>query len=293
MRRKLITLAVVGLLAAGLPATVASGATRTPLDCPGVVEVPGGWRLTQDVSGCGFDWTQDDTTIDLGGHTYTGALSPFGDGQTVRNGTVVFEYDWWASASDFTVSHVTVQSSPTSTCTDFCIEAGEMTIEHSDVPRLPRHRARLLLRVVRHHDPPLRLHRERHRHQHPGRQRPHHREQLVRRQRHRRQPLDRGRLRGERHHDRAQPLPREPNRRLRCPPTSRDPEANRDPVGHHRAHNLFAGNDGIRPARSHGRLLSRTGSSCDLAADNVDRPEPLLVQRVRTDRSTSLSATTA
>lgn len=139
MRLKAAIVVVTGLFgtlfgAAGSGAQVASG---SPLDCPGVVEVPGGYLLTEDVT-CSFGWwTDDDATFDLGGHTFTGRVSPAAAHQTVRNGTIVLDDDWWVDASDFTVSDVTVQPLSSTGCSSLCIEAGDVTVEDSTFRDFP------------------------------------------------------------------------------------------------------------------------------------------------------------
>jgi hypothetical protein len=150
MRAKLVTVGMLVAVAAGAvvpapvvaagkaavedPASQVSAAVAatgtTPLDCPGVVATRVGYRLTQDTA-CTLEWVDVDTVFDLGGHTFTGSLLPGGERQTVRNGTLVATFDYWANASDFRVSHVTVQPETPGACDSFCIEAGDVTIEHS------------------------------------------------------------------------------------------------------------------------------------------------------------------
>ncbi len=99
--------------------------------CPQVVEVEGGYLLTQDAS-CSLSWSEDNTFFDLGGYTLTGRLFPHGRNQVVRNGTVVIDRsDSWVFSNNFTVSGVTFEPLTSDPCS-FCIEAGSsLTVEYS------------------------------------------------------------------------------------------------------------------------------------------------------------------
>jgi hypothetical protein len=105
MRTKAI--AVLLVMAAGLPLGVAEAAAEDPLGCPGVVEVPGGWLLTEDAA-CSIRLPGDGATFDFGGHTLTGKVLPLDRDQTMRNGTLVITGSQ-AWNGGFTVSRVTVR----------------------------------------------------------------------------------------------------------------------------------------------------------------------------------------
>ena len=125
MRTKLVTVTVVGLLAAMLPATAEAGA---PLNCPGLVEVEGGWLLTEDAA-CNLRLPGAGATFDLGGHTLTGGVSAGARQQTVRNGTIVItDHQGWYS---FTLSHVTVRPLVPGDCLAGASTPVGLTIEHS------------------------------------------------------------------------------------------------------------------------------------------------------------------
>lgn len=130
MRAKLATVGLLVALAAGMAVPTAGAETGTPVDCPGMVQVRGGYKLTQDTT-CDLTWMEDNTVINLGGHRLTGTLLPGGHRQTVRNGTLITTGDFWANASDFRVSHLSVRPPTPGGCSDFCIEAGDVTIGHS------------------------------------------------------------------------------------------------------------------------------------------------------------------
>ncbi len=72
--------------------------TNTPLDCPGVIAVQGGYRLTQDTACVLFRWDENDKVLNLNGFnlTITGAgFYPSGNGLTIRNGKLHINYSRW------------------------------------------------------------------------------------------------------------------------------------------------------------------------------------------------------
>ncbi|MDQ1292608.1 MAG: hypothetical protein QG608_488 [Actinomycetota bacterium] len=91
------------------PAAAPADRVLNPLECPGVVAAPGGYRLTGDTQ-CSLEWREDDTVLDLAGHTYTGGIMPFGKRQTVRNGSLVLGTQYWANSVGFTLSHLRITS---------------------------------------------------------------------------------------------------------------------------------------------------------------------------------------
>jgi hypothetical protein len=119
------------LLAATLPTLPARAADPTPLDCPGVIAVSGGYRLTRDTQCELVGWSEDDKFFDLGRHTLTGTVFPTGDRQTLRDGTLVTNGEWWVEGSRFTVLRLDVRPPVPGGCPFFCIEAGDVTVRNS------------------------------------------------------------------------------------------------------------------------------------------------------------------
>ena len=81
MRTRSAVGVLLALLVAGSALVMASPAqalTGTPLDCDGVVAVPGGYLLTHDTD-CTISWNESDKSFDLDGHTFTGQLRLQGD----------------------------------------------------------------------------------------------------------------------------------------------------------------------------------------------------------------------
>ena len=132
-----VTVALIPAIAAwGAPS--ASADTGTPLDCAGVVAVPGGYQLTQEAV-CSLNWIGNDEFFDLGGHTLTGGLRPRGHNQVVRNGTLLpGRGDDWSMASDFTASYVAIRPAPSTSWLGIFIEAGSnLTVDHSTFENIP------------------------------------------------------------------------------------------------------------------------------------------------------------
>jgi hypothetical protein len=108
-----------------------------PGDCAGIQTVSTGFRLTRDVT-CDFNWTGSNQALDLNRHTLTGYFLPQGTGQTILNGSLAATaQEYWASATDFTVSRVNITALP-SAVSGFMIEAGQnLTVVHSVIANAP------------------------------------------------------------------------------------------------------------------------------------------------------------
>lgn len=107
--------------------------TNTPLDCPGVVTAPGGYKLTHDTD-CGDSrilWNDNNKILDLGGFIFKvagmaiGGSGNTGNGIKITNGTLYTKGIWWTGGAG-TLTNLVIESyekaSPTSTA--FLIEAG-------------------------------------------------------------------------------------------------------------------------------------------------------------------------
>jgi len=126
-------LTVVSLLVlfAGGSARASTGPVGTPGDCPNLVAVPGGYRLEADTA-CDARWDEDGTTLDLGGHTYTGNLRVAGEHQTLRHGRFRTDHQFWVTPH-LTISGVVLSPSGQSTG-GFAIEVGSyLTMENCTV----------------------------------------------------------------------------------------------------------------------------------------------------------------
>jgi parallel beta-helix repeat protein len=130
-------LAAVGCALAYAP--FAHAATQTPLDCPGVIAVKGGYRLTQDSNcGTGFSWAEDNKFFNLNGFTLTtdGISAGFTTGLTIRNGVLRTNSMNWEFSDKGTLSNLTVGSAGAPR--GFFIEAGSnFTVKNSTFTNIP------------------------------------------------------------------------------------------------------------------------------------------------------------
>jgi len=125
--------AAAGPPPAGAPAAAPG---TSPLDCPGTRSVPGGYRLTRDTE-CSVEWREDDAVLDLAGHTLTGRITPYGNRQTVRNGSLVLEPEYWANAVGLTLSGLRITRTPTGS-SSFYVEMGsDSLVEDCVVSGMP------------------------------------------------------------------------------------------------------------------------------------------------------------
>jgi hypothetical protein len=130
-------LATVGCALAYAP--FAQAATQTPLDCPGVIAVNGGYRLTQNSNcGTGFSWAEDNKFFNLNGFTLTtdGISAAFTTGLTIRNGVLRTNGMHWGFSDKGTLSDLTVGSAGAPR--GFFIEAGSnFTVKNSAFTNIP------------------------------------------------------------------------------------------------------------------------------------------------------------
>jgi Right handed beta helix region len=116
----------------------AHAATFTPLDCPGVVVVQGGYRLTQDTTcASGFNWQENNKFFSLNGFTLrTASISVQGTGLTIRNGVLQTNGMDWAFSNKGTLSNLMVKN--IGTPRGFFIEAGSnFTVKNSIFANIP------------------------------------------------------------------------------------------------------------------------------------------------------------
>lgn len=130
-------LAAVGCAMSYAP--FAHAATQTPLDCPGVIAVTGGYRLTQDSNcGTGFSWDENNKFFNLNGFTLTmdGFSATFTTGLTIRNGVLQTNSMHWEFSDKGTLSNLTVESAGAPR--GFFIEAGSnFTVKNSTFTNIP------------------------------------------------------------------------------------------------------------------------------------------------------------
>jgi hypothetical protein len=120
-------LAMLACMAAACCAPSVQAATNTPLDCPGVVKMRGGYKLTRDAT-CSqpyMQWSQKRQVFDLGGYALKlpKGVAIKGSQFTIRNGKLSASGIEWSGGSYGALSNVTLRrigkSGPT-----FFIEAG-------------------------------------------------------------------------------------------------------------------------------------------------------------------------
>jgi hypothetical protein len=112
--------------------TVASAATTlaplagTPLDCPSVIAVPGGYRLTQDSTCTGLGgWNETNKFFSLNGFTLTiGNFAFMGDNLTMRNGAVKLNGNFRAFGKAGILSNLSIISIGGPLDNPFGLEAG-------------------------------------------------------------------------------------------------------------------------------------------------------------------------
>ncbi|BBL75631.1 right-handed parallel beta-helix repeat-containing protein [Methylomagnum ishizawai] len=92
----------------------AQAATNTPLDCPGVIATPGGYRLTQNTA-CSFLWMRDANKIfDLNRFAFTGDITiHMSDQTTISNGTLRTNHTVWGCSNGGKLRNVRVVSAGT------------------------------------------------------------------------------------------------------------------------------------------------------------------------------------
>lgn len=123
----------------------AQALTNTPLDCPGVVSVSGGYKLTRN-SNCGSNvitWLENNKFLDLGGFTLTAkAIATGGNGSTgngiaIRNGTLVTDSIYWnGNGGVLTSLNLFTQSTAK---TGFFIETGSnFTVNKCTFTNIPK-----------------------------------------------------------------------------------------------------------------------------------------------------------
>lgn len=117
---------------------LAHAVTLTPLDCPGVIVVQGGYRLTQNTT-CvsGFNWQENNKFFSLNGFTLrTASISVQGTGLTIRNGVLQTNGMDWAFSNKGTISNLMVKN--IGTPRGFFIEAGSnFTVKNSVFANIP------------------------------------------------------------------------------------------------------------------------------------------------------------
>jgi hypothetical protein len=117
----------------------AHAVTRTPLDCPGVIAVRGGYLLIQDTT-CtnGFQWFENDKFFSLNGFTLTsGSILVGGNRLTIRNGALqTTGITWGFATNDGTLSNLSLSSHGIPR--GFFIDAGSnFTVKNSLFTNIP------------------------------------------------------------------------------------------------------------------------------------------------------------
>jgi hypothetical protein len=92
---------------------LAHAVTNTPLDCPAVIAVPGGYRLTKNSTCPGFSWHEDNKFFNLNGFTLTlGRADIDGEGLSMRNGGIQLKgLLFLEAARSLTLSNLSIKGS--------------------------------------------------------------------------------------------------------------------------------------------------------------------------------------
>ncbi|EGW20236.1 right-handed parallel beta-helix repeat-containing protein [Methylobacter tundripaludum] len=112
--------------------------TQTPLDCPGVIVVQGGYSLTEDTTcDTGFRWHENNKFFSLNGFTLTtGSILVEGDRLTIRNGALQTNGINWAFGDHGTLLNLAITSAGAPR--GFFIEAGSnFTVKNSTLTNIP------------------------------------------------------------------------------------------------------------------------------------------------------------
>lgn len=120
--------AKLACVAAACSVPSAQATTGTPLDCPGVVKVRGGYKLTRDAT-CALSpiqRSQSGQVFDLGGHSLKlpNGLAISAARFTIRNGKLSAKGIEWSGGDHGTLSNVTLRRIGPSESNYFFIEAG-------------------------------------------------------------------------------------------------------------------------------------------------------------------------